>query len=328
MLIGHRFERTAHGDLHIHSRNLVQSTFVLLAGALAFIMPLAFVVFVFADGLSLFADIHPLSALLIVLGLLLIPALGLLLVVYTGMRETLVLSRVDGEGKRLTRNFFGCRERVQSVFKIDAAKYLELRRRPQAERAHTQLWLMLRDGTAHRLTTDNVPVVPGSERTEVWLRELADYLNVAVPTEVVDYSAAAVVKAAYKPAPSPASGKAVREARQRREKEATPAPESTEKLGLPARALLTLMGTFLAVLELTHLIVLVPALFTGQLRVSGFRTRPTTFYWAEQPLSFSFNFLVGVAEVLIIGFTAWGCLRMAIQGRMRLAPVGHRTGSR
>ncbi|WP_053213628.1 hypothetical protein [Pseudomonas sp. Q12-87] len=326
MLTGHRFERTAQGDLHIHSRNLVQSTFVLLAGALAFIMPLAFVVFVFADGLSLFADIHPLSALLIVLGLLLIPALGLLLVVCTGMRETLVLSRMDGEGKRLTRNFFGRRERVQSVFRIDAAKYLELRRRPQAEQAYTQLWLMLRDGTAHRLTTDNVPVVPGSERTDVWLRELADYLNVAVPTEVVDDSAA-VVKAAYRPAPSPDSGKVVREARQRRQKGATPEPEPTEKLGIPTRALLTLMGTCMAVLELTHLVALVPALFTGRLRVSGFRTRPTTFYWAEQPLSFSFNFLVGVAEVLIIGFIAWGCLRTAIQGRMKLAAVGHRADS-
>ncbi len=41
----------------------------------------------------------------------------------------------------------------------------------------------MRDGTEHRLTTDNVPVVPGSQRTDMWLRELADYLNVAVPTE-------------------------------------------------------------------------------------------------------------------------------------------------
>lgn len=33
------------------------------------------------------------------------------------------------------------RNRVHSVFRIEAAKYLELCRRPQAERAHTQLWL-------------------------------------------------------------------------------------------------------------------------------------------------------------------------------------------
>ena len=319
MFIGYQFERTARGDLLIHSRNLVHSAFVLVTGALAFILPVAFAVFVIVDGASLMADVDPLSALLLVLLWLLIPALGLLLVIYTGFRETLVLSRIDGEGKRLTRNFFGRRERVQSVFRIDAAKYLELRRRPQAERAYTQLWLMMRDGTAHRLTTDSVPVVPGSQRTDVWLRELADYLNVALPTEVVEGTAAAV-KAPYRPTPAPSSGKAVREARQRRGKGGTPAPEATEKLGVPARALLTLLGAFFVVLELTNIITLVPALFTGRLRVSGFRTGSTIFYWAEQPWSFAFNVLVGIVGGLIIGVIAWGCLRMAIQGRMGTKP--------
>ncbi len=107
MLFGHRFERTAQDDLHIHSRNRVQSAFVLLTGALAFILPVAFAVFVIADGGTPLIDVDPLSSLLIVLGLLLIPALGLLLMVYTGIRETLQLSRCDGEGKRRTRNFLG-----------------------------------------------------------------------------------------------------------------------------------------------------------------------------------------------------------------------------
>ncbi|SDA37915.1 hypothetical protein SAMN03159443_00091 [Pseudomonas sp. NFACC15-1] len=319
MLIGHRFERTAQGDLHIHSRNVVQSLVVWVIGALAFVLPMAFAVFVMVDGASLMAEVDPLSALLMVLLWLLIPALGLLLVVYTGVHETLVLSRVDGEGKRLTRNLFGRRERLQSAFRIDAAKSLELRRLPQAGRARTQLWLILRDGTAQRLTTDNVPVVPGSQRTDLWLRELADYLGVALPTEVVE-GAAPVVKAPYRPTPAPTSGKAVRAARQRREKGDAAAPEPTEKLGVPARALLTLLGAFFAVLELTNVMTLVPAIFTGRLRVSGFRTGSTTFYWAEQPLSFSFNLLVGIAEGVIVGFIAWGCLRVAIQGRMNAKP--------
>ncbi|MGD8216696.1 hypothetical protein [Pseudomonas thivervalensis] len=318
MLFGHRFERTAQDDLHIHSRNLVQSAFVLLTGALAFMLPMAFAVFVITDENSPLTDLDPLTSLLIVLGLLLIPALGLLLMVYTGMRETLLLSRRDGEGKRRTRNFFGRRERVHTAFRIDTPQCLELRRRQDAEPAYTQLWLVMRDGTEQRLTTDNVPVVPGSKHTDVWLRELADYLNVAVPTEVVVGSTAAV-KATYKPAPAPTSGKAVREARQRRTKELRPSQESTEKLGTPARALLLLMGVFLALLELSRVIALVPALFAGRLRVGG-RTGTTTFYWAEQPLTFSFNMLVGMAEVLILGFIAWGCLRMAIRGRMSSNP--------
>lgn len=314
MLIGHRFERTAQDDLHIHSRNLVQSAAVLLVGTLAFIVPVAFVMFGIANGRSPLAGLDPLSSLLIVLGLLLIPALGLLLMVYTGTRETLLLSRVDGEGKRRTRNFFGRRERVQSVFRIDAPHYLELRRRQQAEPAYTQLWLVMRDGTEQRLTTDNVPVVPGSKRTDVWLRELADYLSVAVPTEVVEALAAGAT-ATYKPAPAPAKG-----AKPRTGTSPTPADEPTEKLGVPARALLALLGTFLALLELAHVIALVPALFTGRLRVSGFRTGSTTFYWAEQPTAFSFNLLIGIAEVLIIGVIAWGCLRTAMRGRLRSNP--------
>lgn len=319
MLIGHRFERTAQDDLRIHSHNRVQSIAVLLVGALAFLLPVTFAVFAVADGLSPSAGLDPLSSLLIVLGLLLIPALGLMLMVYTGIRESLVLSRVDGKGKRLTRNFFGRRERVQSVFRIDAVKYLALRRLPQAEQAGAQLWLVMRDGTEHRLTTDNVPIVPGSQRTDMWLRELADYLNVAVPTEVVGASAVAA-KAAYRPAPAPTSGKAVREARRRRGKGAAVVSESSAELGMPARALLMLLGTFLAVRELINLVALVPSVFTGRLHASGFRTGSTIFYWAEQPLTFSFHLLMGVAEVLIIGAIAWGCLRMAFRGRMGSFP--------
>ena len=316
MLIGHRFERTAQGDLHIHSRNRVQSAFVLLTGAMAFILPLAFVVFGFSAEHSPLADLDPLSSLLIVLGLLLIPALGLLLMVYTGTRETLLLSRHSGEGTRRTRNFFGGRERVQSVFSINAPHALELRRRPQAEPVYTQLWLVMRDGSEQRLTTDNVPVVPGSQRTDRWLHELADYLNVPVPTEVVVDSPARAT-ATYRPVPArDRAAKGVKP----KGKELTSSHESSEKLGLPARALLTLLGAFLAVLELTHVIALMRALLTGRLRVSGLRTGSTSFYWAEQPMVFSFNLLVGIAEVLIIGLIAWGCLRTAILGRLKANP--------
>ena len=315
MLIGHRFERTAQGDLHIHSRNRVQSAFVLLTGAMAFILPLAFVVFGFSAEHSPLADLDPLSSLLIVLGLLLIPALGLLLMVYTGTRETLLLSRHNGEGTRRTRNFFGGRERVQSVFSINAPHALELRRRPQAEPVYTQLWLVMRDGSEQRLTTDNVPVVPGSQRTDRWLRELAGYLNLPVPTEVVVDPAARAT--AYRPAPAhDRAAKGVKP----KGKELTSSHESSEKLGLPARALLTLLGAFLAVLELTHVIALMRALLTGRLRVSGLRTGSTSFYWAEHPMVFSFNLLVGIAEVLIIGLIAWGCLRTAILGRLKAHP--------
>jgi hypothetical protein len=310
-LIGYRFERTARGDLHIHSLNRVQSVVVLLTSALALIFPVGAVLAIATADSSL-VGMDPLTLLLMVLGLLLIPALGLALLVYTGTRETLLLSRVDAEGKRRTRNFFGRRERVRSVFRIDAVKYLELRRHPEAEPARTQLWLVLRDGTEHRLTSDNVPVVPGSKRTDLWLRELADYLQVPQPTEVM-IGSTAVAKAAYRPAPTPA-----KIARQRKAKAPTPAAETTEQLGTPVRALLALFGAFLAVYELTRIITWVPSLFTGRLRIGI--SRPTTFYWAEEPMTFSFHMLIGVAELLVIGVIAWGCLRVAIEGRMKSNP--------
>lgn len=316
MLIGHRYERTPRGDLHIHSRNLVMNTAVPLMGAIAFAAPVAFVAFVaFAvtSDSSPLSSMDPLSALLIVLGLLLLPALGLVVTVYTGMRESLLLSRLDGEGKRRTRNFFGRRERVHDAFRIDAAKRLELRRREGAEPAHTQLWLVMRDGTEHRLTTNNVPVVPGSERTELWLRELAEYLQLAVPTDVID-PATVEARTIYKPTPAPTSKRA------RAAKGSTPPADKHETFSTPARAFCALLGALLTVFELNHIIVLVPALFNGRLRVSGFRTGSHTFYWAEQPFVFSFNLLVGFAEVLIIGTIAWGCLRVAITARLKSTP--------
>ncbi len=312
MLIGHRYERTPQGDLHIHSLNWLMNIVAPLMGAISFAGPLAFVAFAFSGEPSLAASMDPLSWLLVMLGLLLLPALGLVVTVYTGMRETLLLSRLDGEGKRRTRNFFGRRERIHDVFRIDKAKRLELRRRKDAEPASTQLWLVMHNGAEHRLTTDNVPVIPGSKRTDLWLRELAEYLQLGVPTDVID---PATIKAPkiYRPV----SSKPAKAAAQGNPKTATPPTEKNETFGAPARAFCALLGAFLAVLDLINIFVLLPALFTGRLPVSGLRTGSHIFYWAEQPLVFSFNLLFGFAEVLIIGTIAWGCLRFAVLGRFK-----------
>lgn len=315
MLIGHRYECTPQGDLHIHSRNWVMNIVAPLMAAISFAGPLAFLAFAFTGEPSLVASMEPLSLLLVMLGLLLLPALGLVVTVYAGMRETLLLSRLDGEGKRRTRNFFGRRERIHDVFQIDKAKRLELRRRKDAEPARTQLWLVMQNGAEHRLTTDNVPVIPGSKRTDLWLRELAEYLQLEVPTDIID---PATIKAPkiYRPI----SSKAAKASAKGSPKGTTPAAEKSETFGTPARAFCALLGAFLTVLELINIFALLPALFTGRLRVSGFRTGSHTFYWAEQPLFFSFNLLFGFAEVLIIGMIAWGCLRFAVLGRFKATP--------
>jgi hypothetical protein len=319
VLIGYRYERTPEGDLHIHSHNGVMNVVAPLMGAIAFAAPVAFVAIAVASDSSPSASLDPLTMLLIMLGLLLFPALGLVVTVYTGMRETLLLSRLDGEGKRRTRNFFGRRERIHDVFRIDKAKRLELRRRQDAEPARTQLWLVMRDGSEHRLTTDNVPVIPGSQRTDRWLQELAEYLQLEVPTAIID-PATAKAPVIYKPMPAPNRRRAAKSARQSAERESAPLTKAAETISAPARAFCALLGAFLAVFELSHLTTLLPALFTGRLRVSGFRTGAHSFYWSEQPLVFSFNLLVGYAEVLIIGAIAWACVRAALVGRFKAAP--------
>lgn len=317
MLIGYRFERTAQGDLHIHTRNRLMDGIALLLGPVSVAAPVVFMVCVALNGGSPLVDVEPLAALLMVLGTLLLSALGLVIMVYTGYRETLLLSRRENEGERRTRNFFGRRERVLAVFKIDACDRLELRRHPDSKPIYTQLWLVMRDGSEHRLTTDNVPVVPGSKRTDGLLSQLADYLDVAVPTEVVMLVSKGVAETC-KPVPAPVRVSAGKGVKQRLEEETTSEP--TEKIGVPARAMSALLGTFFAVLELANVVDLVPSLFSGRLRVTGYRTRPTLYYWDERPLAFSFHMLAGIAEVLIVGVIAWSCLRIAIRGWIKSSP--------
>jgi len=315
MLVGHRFERTPQGDLHIHSYNRAQTIAIVLAGAVSVAAPVAFVVFAIVSDIP--GQMHPLHLLTLILALLLIPAISLMMAIYIGSRETFVFSRDEGVGKQRMQNFFGRRERI-TTFKIRGPKRLELRRNRDAKPIYTQLWLVMRDGPEHRLTTSTVPVVPGSKRTDTWLRELADYLEVPVPTEVVEVAPAGLA-AAYQPAPAPARMASAKRT-QHKGKKPQAQQGRTEKIGVPGRLLLALIGAFVAVLELTQVIALVRALFTGELRFSGVRSGTSRFLFAEQPWTFSFNVLVGIGEVLLLGFIAWGCLRMAVQGRMKAEP--------
>lgn len=281
MLISQVFERTAQDDLYIHSHNRMHEVVALVICGVAVIVPIVLIFMSMAGSFSL-GEMHPLHVLMLGILMLLIPALIVLMLVYTGVRETLWLSRLNSEGQRITRNMFGRRKRVQATFSIKSPKHLELRRHPDAKPRDTQLWLVMRDGTEQRLTTNCVPVVPGSERTQRWLRELADYLQVAVPSDVVE--AVANRAATVMPVPPPVKGKKAVKGGKRRKGEAPElSAELTGKIGVPARVVLTLVGAFMVVLELTRVINLVPAFFTGRLSVSGNRGRPTTYFLMDQP---------------------------------------------
>lgn len=316
MLIGYRFERTVQDDLLIHSRNRLQSAVVLWVCCIGLSLPVAGIVFATTDESSLLADMHPLHALLIAIGMLLIPAFVVSMLVYTGSRETFVLSRINAEGQRITHNMFGRRRRVESTFSIKSPKHLELRRHKDAKVRDTQLWLVMRDGAEQRLTSQNVPVVPGSKRTEQWLCELADYLQVAVPTDVVE--AVGNGTATVTPVAAPVQGKkAAKDGQQHTAAAPQPLAGLLGKIGIPARVVVALLGAFMAVLGLTRVMTVVPAFFTARLSVSGNRGRPTIYYLMDQPWSFLFHLLFGIGEVLVLGFIAWRCMELAIRGRFK-----------
>lgn len=328
MLIGHRYERTPHGDLRIHSYNRVQAGLVLLTAALALAAPTAFVVGGLVEGRSPLASLGPLSWLLAVTAFLLLVVLAVGLLVYAETGETLTLSRGEGVGRRHTRTLFGRRERLQVAFALDGLSELQLRRQGTMHRATTQLWLVRNDGTETRLTPGNVAVHPGTTRTDRWLEALAGYLQLPVPVGVLDAPRTPFLAPAARGAPaSPrrATPSAARAAavttRQRRTAapQHTAAPLPVEKAGAGIRIFFGLLGTLLGLLELKHLLTLLAALSNARIRVGGYRFSAHTYYWSEQPVAYAFNVLFGLAMVVLVGMFAVGCLRLALFGRIRSA---------
>lgn len=299
MLIGHRYERTPGGDLHIHSHNRVQAGLVLFVAIVALAVPGAFVVGALVDDRSPLARLAPLSWLLVVLAFLLLVALAVVLLVYTETSETLTLSRRDGVGQRHTRTLSGRRTPVNAAFALHGLSRLQLRWHGTLHRGTTQLWLVHHDGSETLLTPGHVAVLPGTRRTDRWLGVLADYLQLPVPVAVLEAPRAAPARAAEEDTDTVA-----------------PAPASADKAGAGVRLFFGLLGAFLAVLELTQLLSLLTALATARIRVGGYRVSAHTYYWSEQPLAYAFNVLFGVAMVGLVGMFAIGCLRLALFGRL------------
>ena len=54
--------------------------------------------------------------------------------------------------------------------------------------------------------------------------------------------------------------------------------------------------------------------------MSFWRGRTQAYHWDAQPVSFLLQASVGLAEILVVGLLAWGCLRLALAGRLRQRP--------
>ncbi|MCL7714841.1 hypothetical protein [Stenotrophomonas mori] len=174
--------------------------------------------------------------------------------------------------------------------------------------APVRLWLLARSGGAHQLSFDTVAVRPGHAVTDAWVQRIAAHLRLPPPGAVVDMP----------PLPSPGAP-----AQRHATLAAAPPPDGDRDrdgaVALPPgiRAVLALLGSFLAVLEATQAFALLRALCTGTLYSRAWRGGPHAYHWDERPAAFLLQSAAGLGEVLIVGMLAWGCLRLAVGGRLR-----------
>ncbi len=313
MLIGHRYEHTPDGDLRIRSHNHVLGGLVLMFLAIGFGVPTV----VLMEGMKAGSLVN---TLLVGLAMLLLPAMSLLALWSSAPRETLTLSRRNDVVERRRRMLLGLREQVEQ-FALGRPVALELRVRKDARPAIGTLWMIQPDGREQCLSPGNFALLPGRPSTERWLGEVAGYLQVAVTRVERDAAGADARPVAPLPAwrrraeafnavhaPPP------RVARKASTPNAPTASDPNDRIGLLARVVVALFGLFLAVLELSQALAVGTALFTGRLRVSGFRTGSHSYLWDERPMAFSVHTLFGVVEVLVVGYIAWQCLRISATG--------------
>ncbi len=313
MLIGHRYEHTPDGDLRIRSHNHVLGGLVLMFLAIGFGVPTV----VLMEGMKAGSLVN---TLLVGLAMLLLPAMSLLALWSSAPRETLTLSRRNAVVERRRRMLLGLREQVEQ-FALGRPVALELRVRKDARPAIGTLWMILPDGREQCLSPGNFALLPGRPSTERWLGEVAGYLEVAVTR--VERDAAGADARPVAPLPAwrrrAAAFNAVhapppRVARKASTPNAPTASDPNDRIGFLARVVVALFGLFLAVLEMSQALAVATALFTGRLRVSGFRTGSHSYLWDERPMAFSVHTLFGVVEVLVVGYIAWQCLRISATG--------------
>lgn len=318
MWIGHQFERTARGDLHIHSRNLLLAATLLLLGGMCLALPALMATFALAEQDWPPASLSLLQWLVVVSGMWVLIILGAMLLWSTTVIETLRLSRNDNLGEFTTRNIFWRTRQSRPSFALANVMHLELRRRKDGLDARTHLWMLMHDGSEQQLTPENVVVQPGKECTERWLRELTDYLNVPMPELILENP-----EWPGKPgtAASSRDTSPIETATARREgSDATilTAPEKKlERIDTFLRIISGSVGIFMIALALLWIEPLFSALFDGWFRVGVRNSGSLVLDWATQPIGFSLSWLAGLIGQLMFGAMGSALLYAAIVGKIK-----------
>lgn len=333
MLIGYRYESTAE-ELRIHSVNRMVPVLILFLLLITCAAPLAFGVDGWISGHSPFARLRLLETLIVTLALLALPALGLAVLLYLPARETLVLSARQGYGLRSQANIFGRHRKRVDEFNLEHARALQLRLIRSSRPSPVQLWLQLRSGDEHRLNFDTVQLKPGTAKTDAWLQQIAAELQLPLPTRVIEFTPEQYQREREKQPRQRKTPRIAAPPRQTtaalnlvsRSSSSSPAPafgphHDPDRINAVVRVFLALFGAMMALYELTQLFALVRGVSRGVLRVSGYRSNSSHRYsWSEEPVWFSVHLLMGIGEVLFVGFIAWACMRLAVYGRFGSKP--------
>jgi hypothetical protein len=344
-LLAYRLDTPAPGTLRVRLRQVPLTAMLVLLCVALMGIPLGFgyEMVTGRDPLDALNGQNAMAQLLGVLALGMVCLAGPAGLWFWPLRETLVLSRSDARGWRITCNVFGLRRRIGEEFPLDGMRGLYLREASREACTHLLPVMVDRDGEPHRLHFESVMLYPGSARADNYLRALADFFESTWPAPVKDADEWTRLLLALKErkwAPpshragaspslaSPGTAAALAASPRRRragrhapQPSAVPLQEAVEapvfdspSLSMPARVTVGVVGIFLALLTLNNFVALVTGLFSGRLASSGSRFSSGTHVvrFAREPVWFIVNAGMETFGVLILAMFAYGCAKAVL----------------
>jgi hypothetical protein len=329
-LIAYRLETPAPGTLHVRLRHVPLTVILVVACVALMGIPLGFACDM-ASGHDPFGNLNGQSGMAQLLGLL---ALAMVCVAgpaglwFWPVRETLVLSRSDARGWRITRNVFGLRRRVAEEFDVDGIRGLCLREVTLNGRAHLLPVMIDREGEPHWLNFGSAILPAGSARADDYLRALAGFFEDIWPEPVKDADEWTRLLQAFKEGKRPPRAGEVPYAGMPPLRARRPAPaakvaadvkpaggtDGPLQLSMPARVTVGVVGLFFGLLALNNFIAVLSGLFTGRLASSGSRFSSGTHIvrFATEPTWFAVNVGMESFGVLFLALLAYGCAKAAM----------------
>lgn len=310
-LISYRIDRPAPNLLRVRLRQWPMIAMLILMCVALMGIPLGFTVDALngKDALANLNGQHGLAQAMAMLGLAMLSLAGPAGLWLWPVRESLLLSRQDQMGWRVTRNVFGRRRRVSDTFSLVGIRGLQVRQGKIGDRHFLEPVLVDQEGEPHRLSFESALLKPGSARANDYLAALADFFGKPWPEPVTDIKAWERLMQQLKPRVRPSKGKPL----------PLPADAAVDAepppISWPLRITLGVVGVFFGMVTLNNVFAVLAGVFSGRLVTSGSRFSHTTSIarFAEAPVWFVVNVLFETLGVLFLASITYGCLRTALR---------------